>query len=265
MSRNPRMCVYLAGTLCMVLWLASCGNLNSAPIAGLDQFGGVSVQITPPSITVGTNSVTAFSATVNGSGVQAVQWQVNGIPGGAPIIGTIDSSGNYTAPQFVPDPPSVVITAVANADNTKTGNASVSITGTLYPATVYMSPTGTAYMQKGTQLNLSGGVTGPADTAVEWQVNGVVNGNSKVGTIAVGSNGSAVYTAPDAVPDPPTVTIKALSQAEPNAFKSCTVTLSNEPPTIATVTISPVLATVVSGESFAFTASVIGASDTTVL
>jgi hypothetical protein len=264
MSRTLRRAIYFALTLSMAFLLASCGNVNSAPISNLNTISGVSVDISPASISVGTNSVTAFTATVNDSGVQTVQWQVNGIPGGAPIIGTIDSSGNYTAPQFVPNPANVMITAVAYADNTKSGNASVSITGTQYPATVYLSPTGSAYVQVGTKLNLSAGVTGPADTSVEWQVNGVANGNSTVGTIATGANGSAVYTAPTKLPNPSTVTIKALSHTEPTRFNSCPVALSLQPPTIATVTISPVLAIVQGGDNFTFTASVIGANDTSV-
>src|SRR5579863_9631203 len=102
MARNLRCGIYLILTLCMVAFLTSCGSVGAAPISGLGSINKVSVQITPPSITVGTNSITAFTATVNGSGVQAVQWQVNGITGGAAEIGTIDTSGNYTAPQFVP-------------------------------------------------------------------------------------------------------------------------------------------------------------------
>lgn len=265
MSRNVRRGVYLAVTLCMAFFLVSCGNLGSAPISGLDQFAGVSVQISPSSITVGTSTVTPFTATVQNSGLQTVQWQVNGIPGGAPIIGTIDSSGNYTAPQFVPNPAYVVITAIANADNTKSGTASVGITGTLYPATVYLSPEGTAYLQVGTELNLSAGVTGPADTSVEWQVNGTANGNATVGTIAPGANGSAVYSAPAKLPSGSSVTIKAISHAEPNVFQSCTVYLSQQPPTIATVTISPVVAVVQAGETFGFNTYVVGSSDESVL
>lgn len=264
MSRNLRDGVYVALLLCALSFLVSCGNVGAAPISGLGGISAVSVQITPPSITVGTNSVTPFTATVNGAGLQTVQWQVNGLPGGAPEIGTIDSSGNYTAPQFVPIPANVTITAIANADNTRSGTAAVDITGTLYPAIVYMSPTGTAYVQKNTQLQLSAGITGPADTSVIWQVNGVPNGNSTVGTITPGANGSAVYNAPAVVPNPSTVSVQAVSHAEPNRSNSVAVALSNNPPTIATVTISPVFGVVQGGTSLTFNASVIGASDTSV-
>src|SRR5208282_3218986 len=110
-------------------------------------------------------------AAVSNSSLSSVQWLVNGVPGGQGSIGTIDSSGNYTAPQFVPNPPNVTITAVSDADNTKSGSATVSITGAQTPAIVAISPTSAA-LQVGTKLNLSASVTGPTDTTVTWQVNG---------------------------------------------------------------------------------------------
>jgi hypothetical protein len=264
MTRNWQRMVFVAVALSVMAVAVGCGSATSAPISGLNTLGGVSVSITPAVMTVPTGTTQPFTATVNGSGLQAVQWQVNGIPGGQASIGTIDSTGNYTAPQFVPTPATVQLTAIANADNTKQGDATVTITGTLLPAQVFMSPTGTAYVQSGTELKLAGGVTGPADTGVVWQVNGVANGNSTVGTITPGANNTAVYNAPATVPSPATVTIKAVSHAEQTAFTSCTVTLSAQAPSIATVTVTPVIAVVQAQSSFTFTADVINAGDDSV-
>ncbi|HTA23086.1 MAG TPA: hypothetical protein VK763_06100 [Terriglobales bacterium] len=264
MPKNPWRVISLVVCLTMMAVIAGCGGATSAPISGFNPLGEISVTITPPVMTVGTTTTQTFTAVVNNSGQQAVQWEVNGLPGGAPIIGTIDSSGDYTAPQFVPNPPTVTITAVANADSSKSGNATATITGTLFPAQVFMSPAGTAYVQAGTQLKLSGGVVGPADTSVDWQVNGVPDGNSELGTIARGANNTAVYTAPTTVPNPPTVTIKALSHSEPSKFTYNKVTLSEQPPTIATVTVTPVLAVDQAQTNFTFTADVINASDDSV-
>ena len=55
-------------------------------------------------------------------------------------------------------------------------------------------------------------VTGTTNTAVTWEVNNVVGGNSTVGTISVAGN----YTAPASIPTPATVTVKAVSQADAN-------------------------------------------------
>lgn len=264
MPKNPWRVIPLVVCLAMMAVIAGCGGATSAPISGYNPLGEISVTITPPVMTVGTTTTQTFTAVVNNSGQQAVQWEVNGLPGGAPIIGTIDSSGDYTAPQFVPNPPIVTITAVANADSSKSGNATATITGTLFPAQVFLSPGGNAYVQAGTQLKLSGGVVGPADTSVDWQVNGVPDGNSALGTIARGANNTAVYTAPTTVPNPPTVTIKALSHAEPSRFTYNKVTLSEQSPTIATVTVTPVLAVDQAQTNFTFTAAVINVSDDSV-
>lgn len=255
---------FLAFCLIPTAALVGCGGATSAPLSGYNVLGAVSVSITPPAMTVGTTTTETFTAVVNNSGEQGVQWQVNGIPGGAPIIGTIDSSGNYTAPQFVPTPSTVTITAVANADSTKSGSAKATITGTFVPAQVFVSPAGTAYVQTGTALKLSGGVIGPADTAVEWQVNGIANGNSAVGTIHPGASNTAVYTAPVRLPSPATVTIKAVAHSDATRFASFNVTLSTQPPTIATVTVTPVVAVDQAQTNFTFTADVINASDNSV-
>jgi hypothetical protein len=263
MSKHPWRVIFVAVWLSMLVVAVGCGGASSAPISGYSAIGGVSVTVTPATMTVTTGSTESFSATVNGSGLQTVQWQVNGVPGGAPIIGTIDSSGNYTAPQFVPIPANVVITAVANADNTKQGNAAVTITGAQIPATVFLSPR-IAALQVGTEMKLSGGVTGPADTSVTWQVNGIANGNAIVGTITPGSNNTAVYKAPEKLPNPATVSIQAVSHAEPTRLASCPVTLSLQAPTVPTITITPVVLTVQSENSQAITADVINSSDTSV-
>ena len=263
MLRNCWQFAGLVSALSAAALLASCGGVGSAPINAVP-LAAVSVNVTPAAMSVATGTVQPFVAIVNGSGLQDVQWRVNGIPGGAPIIGTIDNDGNYTAPQFIPNPPAVTLTAVANADNTKSGNAQITITGAQFPAKVYMSPAGTAYVQAGTAMKLSGGVIGPFDTGVVWQVNGVPNGNATVGTIAPGANDTAVYTAPARVPSPASVTIKAVAHADATKFTSCTVTLSAQPPTIATVTITPVVAVDQSQTNFTFTADVINASDNSV-
>jgi hypothetical protein len=253
----------IAVVLASVITLLSCGGTSAAPVNGANALGGVAIRITPQTMTVSTSSTQAFTATVANSNVSGVQWLVNGFPGGGGDVGTIDSSGNYTAPAYIPNPPTVTVTAVANADNTKSANAQVTITGAQLPAQVTISPI-SAYLQVGTILQLSASVQGPADTSVIWQVNGVGGGNSTVGTIAAGKNNTAVYTAPAKVPSPATVTITAASHAQPTHTASCSVTIFEQPPNIATVTITPTQATVEAGTFIPFSASVSGVTDTTV-
>jgi hypothetical protein len=263
-SRISRLLLHACGFTILfisIFSLLSCGGSSPAPINAV-ALGAVSVQVVPPSMSVPTGTTQAFTANVNNSGVSSVQWLVNGIPGGNATVGTIDSSGNFTAPQFIPNPASVTITAIADADNTKSGTAQATITGAQVPAQVLMSPTGTAYLQVGTSMPLSGAVTGPADTGILWQVvnNGTVvtNGNSSFGTITPGANGNATYKAPAALPPGGTVTIRAASHAQPNVFASCTVVISIGSPTIETVIISPVAAIVPVQSDTQFTVTIIG-------
>jgi hypothetical protein len=51
--------------------------------------------------------------------------------------------------------------------------------------------------------------TGNFDSSVQWFVNDVAGGNSSVGTVVAG-----LYTAPAQVPNPPTVTVEAVSMAD---------------------------------------------------
>jgi hypothetical protein len=259
--------VVLGGLMIAISGLIGCGGTSAAPINGASTLSQVSVVVTPQNMSVSTGTVQAFTATVNNSNVSGVQWEVNGFVGGGGNVGTIDTSGNYTAPQFIPNPATVTITAVSNADNTKSGSTPVTIIGAQVPAQITMSPKSAA-LQIGTSLDLSATVTGPADTGVIWQVldngTGVVNGNTTVGTIVPG-NGTAVYTAPAQVPSGGSATIRAVSHAQPNVYAQCVVTITTTPPNVATVTISPTSATVEAGTFFIFTGDVVGVTNTAIL
>jgi uncharacterized protein (DUF1800 family) len=52
-----------------------------------------------------------FIATVSGGTSTAVTWQVNGVPGGSAVTGTISTTGLYTTPSALPSPNTVTIAA----------------------------------------------------------------------------------------------------------------------------------------------------------
>jgi hypothetical protein len=87
----------------------------------------VSITISPTAVTVRVNRTQQFTATVQNSSNTSVIWKVNGTTGGGPAVGTISSSGVYRAPNSVPSPAVVTVSATAAADQTKTANASVTI------------------------------------------------------------------------------------------------------------------------------------------
>lgn len=68
-----------------------------------------------------------FTATANGVATNAVLWSVNGVAGGNSTVGTISSSGLYTAPSAVPGTGSVAISAALTANSAVTASATESI------------------------------------------------------------------------------------------------------------------------------------------
>jgi serine protease len=89
----------------------------------------ISVSVSPGTATLqaGAGSQT-FTATVSNSSDTSVTWQVNNVTGGNATVGTISTSGVYSAPASVPSPATVTITAVSVADSTRSGSAQVTIT-----------------------------------------------------------------------------------------------------------------------------------------
>jgi hypothetical protein len=95
--------------------------------------------------------------------------------------------------------------------------------GSPNPVTAVDVSPGAATVVTGKTLELTVVVTGGDDEEVDWYVNDVPGGNSTVGTVTTSS--AATYTAPGVVPDPPTVTIKAVSSENPKRMDSCLVTI----------------------------------------
>ncbi|QNI34541.1 hypothetical protein H7849_11960 [Alloacidobacterium dinghuense] len=84
------------------------------------------VTVSPSSVTMPAGSVQAFTATVQNNANTSVTWSVDGIAGGNVTVGTIDASGNYSAPVTSG---LHTITATSVADTSASGSAKVSVTG----------------------------------------------------------------------------------------------------------------------------------------
>ena len=94
----------------------------------------VSVTISPSVISLATLATQPFTATVTGSTNTAVTWQVNGVSGGTSTNGlvstTVLNTSNealFLSPASVPSPASVSVTAISQADPTKSATATVTI------------------------------------------------------------------------------------------------------------------------------------------
>ena len=97
----------------------------------------IGVVVSPASATRAPNGTVQFTATVSGSTDQNVTWLVNGVPGGAPSLGTISASGLYWAPADVAATLTVHVQAVAQASALATGTAAVSTTASTWAGPIY--------------------------------------------------------------------------------------------------------------------------------
>ena len=126
-------CVWLAAVAMSILELFGCTGVSTTRTSI-----PVIVTIAPMSATVAAGGTQQFTATVQNTSNTAVTWQVNGVTGGNATVGTISSSGLYTAPA---SPATVTVTAVSQADTTKSASAQVTITPVIGIA-FYVSTTG---------------------------------------------------------------------------------------------------------------------------
>lgn len=119
----------------------------ATPIAAVAQ---VSVAISPSSLTTATNATETFTATVAGTTNTAVTWEVNGVQGGNSTAGVISTTvpgttgeALYLAPGSIPSGGSVTITAVSQADTSKSASALLTIQApSRSGVTYYVSTTG---------------------------------------------------------------------------------------------------------------------------
>jgi len=91
--------------------------------------GPVTAGISPTTASVKLGTTQQFTGYSVGSTNNALTWQVNGVAGGNTASGTITSAGLYTAPTAMPmTGTTITITAVAQADTTKTASSGVTLT-----------------------------------------------------------------------------------------------------------------------------------------
>lgn len=225
-----------AASILLLATLAACGASKSpTAVAPVPVAGTVAIAPSNPSVPVGGVTL-AFSASIANATNSGVTWQVNSINGGNSSVGTISAAGIYQSPSVMPSSTSVTITAVSVADATVSGSESLTLTPAHATVSVSVSPsTASVRAGAGSQVFLAT-VENASDTAVSWQVNGVVGGNATVGTISTGG----VYQAPATVPAQPTVSVMAVSVEDPtrSASASVTVTADTTPPPVS-VSITP--------------------------
>lgn len=166
---------------------------------------GVTVMITPADATLAVSTTEIFSAQITGTTNTSVTWDVNGVTGGNPTVGTVtNSSGSdttiYAAPAVVPSPASVTIHATTVAMPAVVGSASATITSgvtnpngpviqQLLPASAFAGSAGDFNVEvNGANFVVSGGSTNSTIIA---------GGTARVTNCASASSCSTTLTAAD--------------------------------------------------------------------
>lgn len=166
--------------------------------------------VSPATADVAAGASQQFTATVAGYSNTSVQWSVDGVSGGNSSVGTVNSSGLYTAPAQVGNH-TVTATSVANS------SLSANSTANIFMLT--LSPGPSAVAPGGTQ-QYTATVQGLSEGTVTWWVDGVAGGNSTTGTIS----SAGLYTAPEATAEH---TIAASPTSYPALTVTTTVTIIN--------------------------------------
>lgn len=122
----PDVAVRAVGILFTALLAAACGGGGNGSVRNL--VSGVRITISPIAASVPAGETQQFTATVTGTTNTAVAWSVNEIAGGDATVGTITSTGLYTAPAAVPSPATVSVKATSAANSAQSASAQVTIT-----------------------------------------------------------------------------------------------------------------------------------------
>ena len=219
---------YLARTLfywCPALLLVAsflgCGGLAGSGPPQLPP-SNITVTVAPSSASVLLGDPQTFAASVSNSANTSVNWSVDGIPGGNSTVGTIDAAGIYSAPAILPLPASVTVQAASAADSSKNSSALVTLASGI---SVSISPQ-TMQVELGATRPFTATVNsaGNPDRAVNW----VISGNGCPGATCGNVDSSGAYTAPQVLTAAPSVSLTAISVADPSKSGTGTITITSQ-------------------------------------
>ena len=154
---------------------------------GINGTAPATIFVTPQAPCILPSHSQRFSTRFVSAPNSAVNWYVNGVQGGNSTLGTITTSGVYTAPSVAG---TRTVRAVSQTNTSVGGNSVVTITKT--PSSLVLDPY-IASIPLGGQLTFKAlTCNAPDSDSHTFEVDGILGGNSTVGTIT----SAGVYTAP---------------------------------------------------------------------
>jgi hypothetical protein len=112
--------------------------LTTAVFDNVSITSGIGVSVSPTTASLSSNQTQQFTATVTNTSNTAVTWSLS------PTVGSISSTGLYTAPASIGSQQTVTVTATSAADSTKSASAIITLTPPAV-ATPVFSPAGGVY------------------------------------------------------------------------------------------------------------------------
>jgi hypothetical protein len=207
---------------------SSGSSSSNSTITCTDPVTNITLSLMPGTISLNVTTKQTFTYSISGGTNNQVIFKVNDVLHGNPLVGTIDSSGNYIAPQAVPSTNPVSVTVTSFEDQKLTITAMVKILPA--PVVTITSPTSPPTVTSGAaaanQITFSATETGGTTNSVFWEVGfpnqtGVSPGNDMLGMI----DANGVYTPPRTPPIGSTVVVTAVAQDFPSSVAQMTVTI----------------------------------------
>ncbi|MCA8916694.1 MAG: hypothetical protein KDB90_14975 [Planctomycetes bacterium] len=182
-------------------------------------------------------SITFTSAVLPAAAPQTVSWRIiwnsQDWGSGNTTVGTVNTSGTYTAPQSLPSPDTVRVDAVSTVKQTVFGSFFVHLVAPA-PTSFSVSPTTASVYANGAGKQFTtpsaSFVPSNANQAVTWEINPVIGGISS----------SGYYTPPTTLSTATVVTVTARSAVAPTVTANAILTVNPPQSTAPTsVSISP--------------------------
>jgi hypothetical protein len=229
----------------------------------------IAISLAPPNASVELGATQGFHAAITSAGHPdiSVRWSLSGAACPA-ACGSVDLSGNYTAPGVLPAPATASLTAQSVADPSKQISAAINITSnfSLQVTAPQSVPAGGTATIVATMTPVAG--SNP-NTVLAWSLSGPGCSSSACGTLTVvttqGAGGNvtadtATYTAPSTPPNPANVTVTVTPQADPTKKAQATMAVQAG----VNISLSPATATLAANHRVTLSAQLFGTTNTEV-
>ncbi len=206
----------------------------------------IEISVAPKTAAVQVGSAQQFTASVFNAANPKVNWQVNGVNGGDSTHGTISSAGMYTAPTKVPNPATVTITSVSEADPSQSAAALV----TVMASPMSIATTSLASGEVGLAYNATLVATGGTAPYTWALTNGALPAN-----LSLNASTGVISGTPKQAVTGLALTFQVTDSGNPAQIQSVPLSLTITPAALVSIAVTPALPSLAAGLTQQFTAT----------